>query len=181
MATSGTRAPRSRRRAGFGLLELIIVVLIIGAMASVALPEFMIYQNRSKSAEAKTNLGAIRVAEESYFSEFETYLSAAPEPALIPGGVSVPFDAAGSGFAPLGFETEGNVYFSYGVAASADGVGYTVDAGADIDQDGIVQFWGYSKVDGLGNVVPSQVGCNETALVPLTIGPCSPTAGQTVF
>ena len=86
-----------------------------------------------------------------------------------------------SDFAPLGFETQGNVYFSYGVNVSADGVGYTIDAGSDIDEDGIVQFWGYTKPDGTGNIVASQVGCTATNLVPLQVGPCDPTAGQTVF
>ena len=38
-----------------------IAVAIIGVLSSIAIPLFVSYQLRSKSAEAKTNLGAIRV------------------------------------------------------------------------------------------------------------------------
>lgn len=172
---------RLEPRAGFTLLELLVVVAILGMLATIALPRFMIYQLRSKSAEAKTNLGAITVAERAIFSESGAFQAVAPEPVAIPGGHAAPFNAAGSGFAQIGFAPEGNVYFSYGVTASPDGTGYTVDAGADIDANGIVQFWGYAKADGAGAVFPGQVGCNAAALVPLTIGPCDPTSGRTTF
>lgn len=171
----------SQRRSGFSLLEVVIVVLIIGVLASIAIPRFMTYQLKAKSTEAKTNLGAIRVAEEAYFSEFEHYLSVAAEPAIVPGGQSTIFDGRNSEFAGLGFSTDGNVYFSYGVGVSADGVGYSADAAADIDEDGVVQFWGYTKLDGAGEQVAGQVGCNIAALTPLQIGPCDPAAGQTIF
>lgn len=173
--------PRSRRRSGFGVIEVVIVVLIVAVLAAVAVPRYVVYQFRSKSAEAKTNLSALRVAEEAYFSEYESYLSVAPEPALIPGSISTDFDALASGFAPLGFETDGQVYFSYGVGVSSDGVGYTIDAGADIDEDGIVQFWGYTRADALGVRPAGQVGCDPTGLSERTIGPCDPTAGTSVF
>jgi len=73
------------------------------------------------------------------------------------------------------------VYFSYGVGVSADGVGFTADAGADIDANGFVQFWGYTKADGGGARVPGEVGCDVTGLVSETIGPCSATSGRSVF
>jgi type IV pilus assembly protein PilA len=168
-------------RAGFSLLELVVVVAIIGTLATIAVPMFMAHQLRSKSAEAKTNLGAITVAERAHFSESGTFLTVLPEPATIPGPRPVPFDSVGSGFAQLGYAPEGNVYFSYGVAATSDGTGYTVDAGADIDANGIVQLWGYTKSDGAGVFAPGQVGCDATRLVPLSIGPCDATAGRSVF
>jgi len=166
---------------GFSLLEVVIVMLIIGTLAAVAIPRFVVYQYRTKSAEAKINLSSIRVAEEAYYSENETYVSVAPEPPVLPGGLATVFDGKTSGFSELGFDTEGNVFFSYGVAVSTDRTGYTIDAGSDIDEDGIVQLWGYTKPDALGARPAGQVGCNPTGLSPLVISPCDPDAGTSIF
>ena len=158
-----------------------IVVMIIGSLSAISIPLFIRYQLKSKSTEGKTNLGAIRVLEEAYFSEFEAYLTAAPEPAVVPGASPAVFDPVTSDFAELGFAPEGSVYFSYGVLISADDLGFTADAGADIDANGIVQFWGYAKPDGAGAVTAGQVGCNTAALDPLVVGPCDPAAGRSIF
>jgi prepilin-type N-terminal cleavage/methylation domain-containing protein len=174
-------AARSGRRGGFTILELIIVVTVVGALSAIAIPMFLRYQLKSKSAEGKTNLAAIRTLEEAYFSEFEAYVTAVPEPPMVPGASRARFDAINSDFAQLGFAPEGSVYFSYGVAVSADGAGYTTDAAADIDADGIVQFWGYAKPDLGGVLAAGQVGCNVAGLTPLQLGPCDPTAGNSVF
>jgi type IV pilus assembly protein PilA len=54
---------------GFTLIELMIVVAIIGILAAIAIPNFMNYQCKAKQSEAKSNLGAIRTAQEVYFAE----------------------------------------------------------------------------------------------------------------
>jgi type IV pilus assembly protein PilA len=158
-----------------------IVLAVVGILAAIAIPLLATYQLRSKSAEAKTNLAAIRVLEESHYSEKQTYLNANPEPAVIPGSVAVNFDGVTSDFAPLGFLPEGRVYFSYGVAVSADGSGFTADAGADIDSDGFVQYWGYASADGGGALVAGAVGCNTAGVQPESVGPCTPSSGRSIF
>ena len=75
------------RRGGFTLIELMIVVAIIGILAAIAIPNFLRFQLKAKSSEGKTNLAAIRTAEESYFAEYGNYISALPSP---PGGGSEP-------------------------------------------------------------------------------------------
>ncbi len=147
------QARRGPIRAGFTLLELMMVVAVLGVLAAIAIPLLASYQLRSKSAEAKTNLGALRVLEEGFYGEYQVYRSANAEPAAIPGAVAAIFDDINSDFGPLGFAPEGRVYFSYGVAVSDDGSGFTADAAADIDADGFVQYWGYANPDGGGTLV----------------------------
>jgi type IV pilus assembly protein PilA len=62
-----------RKQKGFTLIELMIVVAIIGILAAIAIPNFLRFQAKSKQAEAKTNLGAMGVAAETYRAEKDTY------------------------------------------------------------------------------------------------------------
>ena len=59
------RAPT--RKAGFTLIELMIVVAILGILAAVAVPAFMVYIRRSRSAEAPEMLRQIFMNVASYY------------------------------------------------------------------------------------------------------------------
>lgn len=54
-------------RKGFTLLEVVIVVIIIGLLAAIALPQYTTTLNRAKAGEAYTNLGALRTAMDRYY------------------------------------------------------------------------------------------------------------------
>ncbi len=59
---------------GFSLTELMIVVAIIGILATIAIPNFLRYQAKAKQTEAKSNLVAIHTAEIAYFAENNGYI-----------------------------------------------------------------------------------------------------------
>src|SRR5262245_64118922 len=99
------------RKGGFTLIELMIVVAIIRILAATAIPNFLQFQLRSKTGEAKTNLAAIRTAEEGYFAEFNNYVQAGQTPTSAPGANKRVWPT-GSSFDNLGWSPTGNVFFN---------------------------------------------------------------------
>jgi len=63
------------RQDGFTLIELMIVVAILGILATLATAGFLSYQAKAKQAEVKTNLGAIGELALSYRTEHDTYVT----------------------------------------------------------------------------------------------------------
>ena len=56
---------------GFTLIELMIVVAVIGILASIAIPKFAELLRKSREGSTKGNLGALRSAINVYYTENE--------------------------------------------------------------------------------------------------------------
>lgn len=62
-----------RSRAAFTLIELLIVVVIIGLLAAIAIPKFAATKGKANAAALRSDLRNLSVAEEAYFYEKTAY------------------------------------------------------------------------------------------------------------
>ncbi|MDI6890846.1 MAG: prepilin-type N-terminal cleavage/methylation domain-containing protein [Thermodesulfovibrionales bacterium] len=74
---------------GLTLIEVMIVIAIIGILASVAIPSYTGYLKRAARTEAYSNLESLRLLEEQFFAENGGYTQSADDvaaiQALLPG------------------------------------------------------------------------------------------------
>ena len=71
---------RSRLRAegGFSLVEILVVILIIGILAAIALPAFLNQRSKAQDADAKTSATTAAKAMAVWQTEHDSYSGAAP-------------------------------------------------------------------------------------------------------
>ena len=130
-----------------------VVVLILGILAAVAIPSFMGYIQRSKTAEAAQNLGsmykfaasymATEHADRSLTATIGSYCSVGTDPISPPPTSRKQHYDAGDNALALGFTIADDVYFGYGLTGSqqcgwtANTNVYTFTAQGDLDGDGV--------------------------------------------
>lgn len=68
---------RARFCAGFTVIELMIVLVIIGLLVRIAMPTYKEYVQRSKIAEATSTLASTRILLEQYYQDNRNYGSTA--------------------------------------------------------------------------------------------------------
>jgi type IV pilus assembly protein PilA len=76
---------------GFTLIELMIVVVIIGVLAAIAIPNFVAMQDRAKEGSTKANMHTFQLAAEDYGIQNEgIYAATAGQVSLLipPAGIT---------------------------------------------------------------------------------------------
>lgn len=74
MDTNANILPSQHRQAGFSLIELMIVVVIIAVISAVAIPNYSNYVIRGKIPEATSQLAVRQVQMEQFFQDNRTYV-----------------------------------------------------------------------------------------------------------
>lgn len=60
---------RRFNRPGFTFIELLVVMVVMGLLAAIGVPRIRNMKERSYQATLRSDLGALRTAQEAYFSE----------------------------------------------------------------------------------------------------------------
>lgn len=100
--TSFTRLDRQvlkmrQSRTGFTLIELLIVVVIIGILASFAVPKFQSTKGKANAAALRSDLRNMATAQEAYLYDNQTYTS---------------------NLVAMGFQPSSGVTFTFGTATA---------------------------------------------------------------
>ena len=76
--TAGANLPARWGRKGFTLVEIMIVVLIIGILLAIAVPNFIKARETSRSKSCVANLKQIEAAKEQWCMDFKQSATATP-------------------------------------------------------------------------------------------------------
>ncbi len=156
-----------RLMAGFTLVELMIVVVILGILAAVAIPAFTRYVKRSKTSEATGNIAKIYQGQTTYYQASlergaASFVNAAAFPSSSPASSKYAANNAGwtgdANWSAIGFSLDSGHYYQYsspGTTGSAGGsitTGFTARAVGNLDGDGT-----NSTFERLGNLVAGEI------------------------
>ena len=115
---------------GFTLTEIMIVIAIVGILASIAISNYNKFQAKSKQTEAINNLEAIYISEIAYFGEYHTYSSSQ---------------------ANIGFSQLKSGRYSYTINTS-NTTAFVATASANIDSDIAIDIWTIDQNKNLRNI-----------------------------
>ena len=114
-------------QSGFSLTELLVVIVIIGILAALAMPKFLSVITRAKSTEAKLMLKHVHQLQKTYYMENDIYGT----------------DLTVIGFEPELLKTEGGTARYLIELRDVTATGFVAQATAvvDFDKDGVFNVW----------------------------------------
>jgi prepilin-type N-terminal cleavage/methylation domain-containing protein len=132
---------RFHNRKGFTLIELMIVVVIIGILAALAIPRFMKATSKAKQSECKQLLKQIYTMQHTYRQGNNAY------------GDNGLGSTAGTFFTfpAIGVEVQSSATYSYAIVANA--TTFTATATANIDDDATIDTWTITEAGVLNNTI----------------------------
>ena len=153
-----------RLMAGFTLVELMIVVVILGILAAVAIPAFTRYVKRSKTSEAQGNIAKIYQGQLTYYQRNlerggTLFVNAAALPTTAPGSAKFPANVdqwnTNSDWANVGFSLDSAHYYQY--LSPGGATGFTARAVGNLDGDTVLSTFERTGLYANGEIQGSQI------------------------